>query len=107
MSLPPSDSEQPGSTHEALTQLLGTHPKVTILTALLEHPEGMTAATVYKNYPVSDNTVYKHIQDVREWPFVTVSNPDVTGKIMRLDKNHEFYTAIQTLVGAAEEAYND
>lgn len=66
MATTPDIDDEPFAQQAALTQLLGDHPKVKILTVLLSEGRDINISLIAEQAGMSRSTVYKHIDDLRE-----------------------------------------
>jgi DNA-binding transcriptional ArsR family regulator len=63
---PPTDADmEPYAPHAALTELLGTHPKVKILAVLLSEGRDINISHIAEQAGMSRSTVYDHIEDLQ------------------------------------------
>lgn len=65
MSPPTNADVEPYAPHAALTEFLGTHPKVNILAVLLSEGRDSNSSQIAEQAGMSRNTVSDHIEDLQ------------------------------------------
>lgn len=92
MSTPASDNTEeavPFAEQTAITELLGDHPKVKILSVLASEPRDTSVSRIAEQSGVSRSTVYDHLDDLRSLGVVKQTRELGGSPLYEMDKQDE------------------